>query len=254
MDRCRPDFAIRLIERIKHFFDIKNIVFVLVMDKTQFSKVVCHNYGYDEKLGEEYLDKFIDFKVSLLPINKSLHNELVTIPVLKKLFEDVGEFSDDIVFIFYKVLDKYISPRDMRRKINLYALLKTGNVKKDMFLIISIISGPNDVIKKFRLLTSEIDQFIQVHKLSSQEIETYFKDYLSLRVIEFLDIFNKLKNIESTTYAYDGGIDHKQNLILDIYSKCSINKISRLEDFPKQHQDYLNAYLVEDLESQDDEW
>ena len=42
LDRCRPDFAIRLIERIKHFFDIKNIVFVLVMNKAQFSKVVCH--------------------------------------------------------------------------------------------------------------------------------------------------------------------------------------------------------------------
>ena len=50
LDRCRPDFAIRLIERIKHFFDISKIVFVLVIDKTQFSKVICHNYGYDEKL------------------------------------------------------------------------------------------------------------------------------------------------------------------------------------------------------------
>lgn len=33
LDRCRPDFAIRLIERIKHFFDIPKIVFVLVMHK-----------------------------------------------------------------------------------------------------------------------------------------------------------------------------------------------------------------------------
>ena len=65
LDRCRPDFAIRLIERVKHFFDIPKIVFVLVMDKTQFSKVVCHNYGYDEKLGEEYLGKFVDFFVGL---------------------------------------------------------------------------------------------------------------------------------------------------------------------------------------------
>ena len=32
LDRCRPDFAIRLIERIKHFFDIPKIVFVLVMN------------------------------------------------------------------------------------------------------------------------------------------------------------------------------------------------------------------------------
>lgn len=65
LDRCRPDFSIRLIERIKHFFDIKNIVFVLVMDKVQFSKVVCHNYGYDETLGEAYLDKFVDFTIHL---------------------------------------------------------------------------------------------------------------------------------------------------------------------------------------------
>ncbi|XBD41619.1 P-loop NTPase fold protein [Acinetobacter thermotolerans] len=67
LDRCRPDFSIRLIERIKHFFDIPKIVFVLVMDKSQFSKVVCHNYGYDEELGEQYLDKFIDFIVRLNP-------------------------------------------------------------------------------------------------------------------------------------------------------------------------------------------
>ena len=70
LDRCRPDFAIRLIERIKHFFDIPKIVFFLVMDKTQLSKVVCHNYGYDEIVGEEYLDKFIDFWVSLPAIMK----------------------------------------------------------------------------------------------------------------------------------------------------------------------------------------
>lgn len=35
------------------------------MDKTQFSKVVCHNYGYDAEISEEYLDKFIDFTVGL---------------------------------------------------------------------------------------------------------------------------------------------------------------------------------------------
>lgn len=248
------DFAIRLIERIKHFFDIPKIVFVLVMDKTQFSKVVCHNYGYDEKIGEDYLDKFIDFKISLLPINKSLHNELVTIPVLKKLFENVGEFSGDIIFIFYKVLDRYISPREMKRKINLYALLKTGNVKKDMFLIISIINGPNDLIKKFRLLTSEIEQFIQMHKLSSEELETYFEEFLSLRLIEFLDIFNNLRKIESTTYAFDGGLDHKQNLILEVYSQCSINRLSCLEDLTKQYTDYLNINLEESSELQDDDW
>ncbi len=35
MDRCRPTYAIELLERIKHFFDVEGIVFVLAMDKTQ---------------------------------------------------------------------------------------------------------------------------------------------------------------------------------------------------------------------------
>ena len=75
LDRCRPDFAIRLIERIKHFFDIKKIVFVLVMDKYQFSKVICHNYGYDDSQGEEYLEKFIDFRVQLPKVKNYEINE-----------------------------------------------------------------------------------------------------------------------------------------------------------------------------------
>ncbi len=102
LDRCRPDFAIRLIERIKHFFDIPKIVFVLVMDKTQFSKVVCHNYGYDEKLGEEYLDKFVDFWVSLPKILKpSIDVSIEYLSKLKELLLTVGEDSVDICLILF---------------------------------------------------------------------------------------------------------------------------------------------------------
>ena len=102
LDRCRPDFAIRLIERIKHFFDIPKIIFVLVMDKTQFSKVICHNYGYDEKLGEEYLDKFVDFMIPLPRISVPLfNNKFDHVEILKELLFKVGEESDDICLVFY---------------------------------------------------------------------------------------------------------------------------------------------------------
>jgi predicted KAP-like P-loop ATPase len=35
LDRCKPEFSIRLIERIKHFFDTPNIIFVLAVNKKQ---------------------------------------------------------------------------------------------------------------------------------------------------------------------------------------------------------------------------
>lgn len=33
LDRCRPDFAVKTLERIKHFFDVPKIVFVLLINK-----------------------------------------------------------------------------------------------------------------------------------------------------------------------------------------------------------------------------
>ena len=65
LDRCRPDFAIRLIERIKHFFDIPKIVFVLVMNKPQLLQSVKSFYGYDSEMNGDYLEKCVDFTVHL---------------------------------------------------------------------------------------------------------------------------------------------------------------------------------------------
>ena len=65
LDRCRPDFAIRLIERIKHFFDIPKIVFVLVMNKPQLLQSVKSFCGYDSEMNGDYLEKFVDFTVHL---------------------------------------------------------------------------------------------------------------------------------------------------------------------------------------------
>ena len=45
MDRCRPTFAIEMLERIKHLFDVANIVFVLSVDKRQLEASTAAVYG-----------------------------------------------------------------------------------------------------------------------------------------------------------------------------------------------------------------
>ena len=134
LDRCRPDFAIRLIERIKHFFDIPKIVFVLVMDKTQFSKVVCHNYGYDEKLGEEYLDKFVDFTVGLNTLTPKLQDNLKI--NIYDVFEKLGlDFSDAkfeccVDLIAFYVKDQSLSKRSIIKLASQFALLYSEKFDK----------------------------------------------------------------------------------------------------------------------------
>ncbi len=64
LDRCRPTFAIEMLERIKHLFDVSNIVFVLSIDKSQLEASTSAVYG--ERINApEYLRRFIDVEYSL---------------------------------------------------------------------------------------------------------------------------------------------------------------------------------------------
>lgn len=61
LDRCRPDYAVRTLEAIKHFFNIPNIVFVLAIDREQIESAISVLYGKKiENSSAEYLRKFID--------------------------------------------------------------------------------------------------------------------------------------------------------------------------------------------------
>ena len=58
LDRCRPDFALELLEKIKHLFSVPGVCFLVVTNLEQFKAVVQRAYGYNEKEARAYLDKF----------------------------------------------------------------------------------------------------------------------------------------------------------------------------------------------------
>lgn len=77
LDRCKPDFAIKTLERIKHLFSVKNVVFVLAIDREQLSHSVRGFYGSDLIDADDYLRRFIDVQYNLPPGNvRDLVNKL----------------------------------------------------------------------------------------------------------------------------------------------------------------------------------
>lgn len=64
LDRCRPTFAIELLERIKHLFDLSNVIFVLSVDKAQLSASVASVYG-EKTDTQEYLRRFFDLEFGI---------------------------------------------------------------------------------------------------------------------------------------------------------------------------------------------
>lgn len=64
LDRCRPDFAIMMLETIKHVFDVDNVQIVLVTNAEQLKATIKHSYG-SETNSEDYLYKFFKYQINL---------------------------------------------------------------------------------------------------------------------------------------------------------------------------------------------
>ena len=64
LDRCRPSFAVSLLERVKHLFNVQHIVFVLGVDLVQLARSLRNVYGVDFD-ADNYLHRFIDFEFKL---------------------------------------------------------------------------------------------------------------------------------------------------------------------------------------------
>ena len=65
LDRCRPNYAVELLEQLKHLFSVPGIVFVLSIDKVQLGNAVRGVYGSDLIDSNEYLRRFIDIEYSI---------------------------------------------------------------------------------------------------------------------------------------------------------------------------------------------
>lgn len=65
LDRCLPEYAIKVLERLHHLFDnVPNVQMIIAVDKKQFEYTVKNIYGNDTDV-DKYLAKFINFEMSL---------------------------------------------------------------------------------------------------------------------------------------------------------------------------------------------
>ena len=64
LDRCRPTYAVELLEKVKHLFSVEGIVFVLAIDRQQLGKSVESLYGAGMD-SDGYLRRFVDLEYRL---------------------------------------------------------------------------------------------------------------------------------------------------------------------------------------------
>ena len=86
LDRTRPDYAIHFLEDMKHFFDIKDVVFLVAVNKSQMKETVKVIYGQEEYF-DSYYRKFFKHEIDLPNPYKELERFVCNI-IYKSFSED----------------------------------------------------------------------------------------------------------------------------------------------------------------------
>lgn len=109
LDRCRPNYAVSILEQIKHFFSISNIVFVLSIDKEQLGHAVRGVYGSENINSDEYLRRFIDIEFSIPePNTENFVKYLYDIYDFGGFFENPKRLSHRNNYLFRNEISNFI--------------------------------------------------------------------------------------------------------------------------------------------------
>ncbi len=146
LDRCRPTFAIEVLERIKHLFNIRHIIFVLGIDRKQLGKSIQAVYGNIDV--ENYLHRFIDIDFAIpAPDHKKFFDarwdsyeltQYLKIYGYKDSGIDEGDVFKDIC---YDIMAWHgFSLREIEQTLKLYIILLHGiNIHQPMWPHLAIV-------------------------------------------------------------------------------------------------------------------
>lgn len=112
LDRCNPNFSVRLLERIKHYFTSDKVIFVLAVNIHELQNTVKQYYGngFDAC---RYLDRFFDLRITLPP------------PDMQRYYQSIG-FSSSSSYIYDQVAHEIIKQYhfEMREIARYFRLIK----------------------------------------------------------------------------------------------------------------------------------
>jgi len=182
LDRCRPDYALALLETIKHFFfNVPNVHFVLGVNLSELQNSVRARYGQEVDAGL-YLQKFISLTMRLPRHTKPKHGNLAELEYFSKTAAEMklnAALVDEIEYYLERILpQELLSIRGLQRLLTQIALVPQSPTKFEQFsggykilisgLIILKHAFPA-TYKKAELKTLTIDDIISCFNTGIQE-------------------------------------------------------------------------------------
>lgn len=253
LDRCKPIYAIELLETIKHFFGVKNIIFVFLVNKKQLQSIVSTSYLQDDECSE-YFEKFFDIQFNLpeleyedfIQIEYDKYNQPQTYGVNNE------NISEDNIKIYESIFleafssncdSSIVSPRNFIKSFKKFRILLTSLSDEEracyplMIVLILYFIREEFLNKKLEFLKQEKNYTEEDISIFSLYILTFFeKTTVDLNQKKELD-FNRNININLKT-KYQINKDFYTTFLRILYFKTG-NTISYLN-----HEHRVNYLMI----------
>lgn len=169
LDRCRPNFSVDLLEKIKHVFNVCNVSFLLVANMRQLEASISHVYG-DGIDVSRYVDKFIKLIVTLpMCFDRDTFVVRVYLYELMKRGKMPGIFKGiSLTFVTYLLESNSHSLRDVEhfaryaKVLERYLLNKWQYSEYEVEQVLAVISiylccFSRDVVRKINIDNINVD-------------------------------------------------------------------------------------------------
>lgn len=258
LDRCRPDYALSVLETIKHFFSVPNVHFVLGVNGSALQSSVRARYGSGID-AERYLRKFITLSFSLPSAVGRGNPVSVLSRYAGELVEEMGlqrAVADRCVELIVCVAGgRKIALRDVEKVLSKVALMP------DQQRLERILPGWIDILCVM-IVSSVIDPDLHAKFLSgtapNEEIRDFFNAPESVTVKNFgisrNESYDRERSLWFYTTHYCCGIDELETF--DGIPDWGDNMGSRFDRFdnprdPKQipaklQSDFVDLFRLND--------
>lgn len=181
LDRCRPSYAVEMLETIKHIFDIPRVVFVLATDTEQLQHSVKAIYGEGFN-AQHYLSRFFHrrFILNSDSLKNFIENELVLLSInldgIWPCFKKNASLTDFVTMMFEHFSLNLRLTTLVLDRLKIVLLSYSDERKLNLPLLLFLISLNeidtnfyNDVVN-FRL---DVDEFKLKVNMYGTKLHTY---------------------------------------------------------------------------------
>lgn len=179
LDRCMPDIALQVLEALKLYLNIPNLVFVLGVDRGVVNQLVVKHYedlGLDEAKSRDYLAKMFQVEVSVAPSEPEVDQFLKAVLKDNEIWKSL---SDDERSVFFPVFESLAqrSPREVKRLVNSALMAGIGIGMSARLLIEGVAATPAQGIQRVLLRKILHDRYQRETMLGSRSGDAFFVEW-----------------------------------------------------------------------------